>query len=67
MSKLFEAEIEVIRLYTVKFMAENMQDATVKAEMIARTARATEDTGESVDYETNLVGVSRQVGRKMYQ
>ena len=65
--KMFEAEIEVIRVYTVKFMADSLAEAACKAEGIARSAVDTEQTGEPIDYETNLVGVSRQIGRKMYQ
>ncbi|MEM7706584.1 MAG: hypothetical protein AAF358_13580 [Pseudomonadota bacterium] len=65
--KVFEAEIEVTRLYCVKFRAESLERAADEARKIALTAASVEEIGESTDFETNLVGVSRQVGRKMYQ
>lgn len=67
--KVYQAEIEVVRLYTVRFMAEDLPAAAERAREICSDANAVEELADSIckDFETNLVGVSRQVGRKMYQ
>jgi len=62
----FEMEVEVMRLYTVPIMAEDLEGAIVQAKKINTTVQI-EALGEPQDHEINLVGISRQVGRKMYQ
>ena len=62
----FEAEIEVTRLYSVPVFAESLEDAAVQAKGM-NTAVEIEALGDSQDYDINLIGVTRQVGRKMYQ
>lgn len=63
---LFEMEVEVIRLYTVPVYAENLTEAAAKCST-NWTADDIEADGDSQDHEINIVGVSRQKGRKMYQ
>ena len=62
----FEMEVEVIRLYTVPVFADNLEDAANQAKR-SFTANYIEENGDSQDHETNVVSVSRQIGRKMYQ
>ena len=62
----FEMEVELTRLYTVPIFAENLEDAANQAKRM-NTAVEIEALGDSQDHDINLIGVSRQVGRKMYQ
>lgn len=62
----FEAEVEVTRLYSVPIFAESLEDAATQLKGL-NTANDIEALGDSQDHEINLIGVSRQVGRKMYQ
>lgn len=64
--KRYEAEVEVVRVYKVEIMAENLEDAAIRAKGLCGTAADVEEYGDSQDHEINLVGVSRQKGRKMY-
>lgn len=67
MSKIrFEAEVEIVRLYTVPIFAESLTDAAARVKTLL-TAAEVEELGDSTDHEINVVGVSRQTGRKMYQ
>lgn len=67
MAKLkFEMEVEVTRLYTVIVFADNLPDAALRCGE-NYTANDIEEIGESVDHEVNVLGVTRQKGRKMYQ
>lgn len=63
---LFEMEVEVTRLYSVPVYAENLADAAARCST-HWTANDIEENGDSQDHEINVVGVSRQKGRKMYQ
>ena len=64
--KRYEIEVEVTRLYTIHVLADSLEEAAAKASR-EYTADAVEDQGEATDFEVNVVGVSRQVKRKMYQ
>lgn len=63
---LFEMEVEVTRLYTVPIYAENLGEAAAKC-TTHWTAVEIEENGDSQDHDVNVVGISRQKGRKMYQ
>ena len=63
--KRYEIEIELVRCYTIPIMAESLAEAGARAEK-NWTAKDIEESGEAVDYETNVVGVTRQKERKMY-
>ena len=62
----FEMEVEVTRLYTVPVFADNFKDAVDQAKFHF-TANDIEKNGDAQDHEVNVVGISRQIGRKMYQ
>lgn len=62
----FEMEVEVMRLYTVPIFADSLKDAASQIEH-SFTANSIEENGDAQDHEVNVVGVSRQIGRKMYQ
>lgn len=62
----FEGEIEIVRLYTVQIFAESLIDAAEKIKRLGTVVQI-EDLGDCIDHEVNVVGVSRQTGRKMYQ
>ena len=67
MSKLrFEMEVEVVRLYNVPIFAESLADAALRCKE-NHTADSIEELGEFVDHEINILGVTRQKGRRMYQ
>ena len=63
----FEMEVEVVRLYTIPIFAENLAEAALKCKSSAETADQVEGLGQSQDHEINIIGVTRQTGRKMYQ
>lgn len=62
----FELEVEVMWVYTVPVFADNLEDA---AKQVGNrlTANDIEKNGDKQDHEINVVGISRQIGRKMYQ
>jgi len=62
----FEMEVEVMRLYTVPIFADNLEDAASQVNNHF-TANDIEKNGDAQDHEVNVVGISRQIGRKMYQ
>ncbi len=65
-NKRFEIEVEVVRLYTIPVYAENLVEAAKKAQT-RHTAREIEEAGDCQDHEINVVGVTRQKGRRIYQ
>lgn len=64
--KRYEVEFEVIHLYSVQVLADSLEHAAKKAKLI-NTVGEIEERGDRQDVELNLVGVSRQTDRKMYQ
>ena len=64
--KRYEAEIELTLLYTVPIHADSLEEAAEKAKRLTNRKEIAE-LGEVQDHEPCLVGVSRQVGRKLYQ
>ena len=61
----FEMEVEVVRLYSVPVFAESFSEAALRCNN-HYTANEIEELGEMQDHEVNVVGITRQKGRKMY-
>lgn len=62
----FEAEVEIVRLYTIPIFADSLTDAAARIKTL-HSAEEIEELGDCTDREVNVVGVTRQTGRRMYQ